>query len=257
MASTSITLEVCTPDIGSVLAAQSGGARRIELCQGLTEGGLTPSGGLLQQVARMKGIETHVLIRPRGGDFLYTNEEVDVMLHDIHVVRAAGVAGIVTGALTSAGDVDGDIMQELIRAAGPMEVTFHRAFDVCRQPLDALHRIIQLGCRYLLTSGQAHTASQGQTLIRQLVSKADGAIAIMAGAGIRHDNVTSLVRATGVHYVHASASHKVSSRMTFHTTGVSMCSSAPADEYTISQTSPQEVRALLHALQQEETKRPY
>lgn len=247
---TSYTLEVCTGSVNSVQAALLGGAHRIELCSALTEGGLTPSAGLLTYACSISQLETHVLIRPRSGDFLYNPTEVDIMLHDIQLARQFGARGIVTGALTPKGDVDTDIMQELIRQAGSMEITFHRAFDMCRQPFTALHTIARLGCHYLLTSGQAANAYEGKNMLRQLVQSAfNTPMAIMAGGGINSRNIISLAQATGLTMFHSSASQWVNSTMQYHQSNVSMCTRTSNNEYATLQTSPDETRALIRALQ--------
>lgn len=243
-------LEVCTGSINSVKAALSGGAHRIELCTALTEGGLTPSAGLLSYACNQPDLEVHVLIRPRSGDFLYNQAEVDVMLQDIQLARQLGAHGIVVGALTPTGDIDTDIMQSLIHQAGPMEVTFHRAFDMCRQPLSALQTVIRLGCRYLLTSGQAPNACEGQNLLRQLAQEAaQTPLTVMAGGGINSRNIAIIAQATDLTTFHASASQWVNSQMQYCQSGVSMSSATETNEYATLQTSPEEIRALLKALQ--------
>lgn len=247
---TPYTLEVCTGSINSVQAAIRGGAHRIELCSALTEGGLTPSAGLLAQTCNIPQLEIHVLIRPRSGDFLYNQDEVDVMLHDIQLARQLDARGIVIGALTSNGDIDIDIMQALIRQAGPMEITFHRAFDMCRKPLEALQTITSLGCHYLLTSGQAANAFEGQDLLRQLVQlTTDSPIVVMAGGGINSQNVVSLAQATGITTFHASGSQWVNSNMEYCQSNVSMSTKVSSNEYATLQTSSDEIRSILNMLQ--------
>ncbi|WP_435052599.1 copper homeostasis protein CutC, partial [Paramuribaculum intestinale] len=151
-------LEVCAGDIESVYAASRGGAQRVELCSALADGGITPSTGFIRQAVRVPGMKVHVLIRPRGGDFLYTPEEVASMTDDIVAAREAGAHGVVIGALTPDGDIDMDACRHMMEAAAGMNVTFHRAFDLCRDPFEALDDIIALGCNRLLTSGQAASA---------------------------------------------------------------------------------------------------
>ncbi|MDE7459520.1 MAG: copper homeostasis protein CutC, partial [Paramuribaculum sp.] len=165
-------LEVCAGDLESVRAAAEGGAARVELCSALGEGGVTPSIGFLRQALLVPSLRVHVLIRPRGGDFLYTPEEVNAMVADIEACREAGAHGVVIGALTPDGDIDLPSCRRMIEAAGEMSVTFHRAFDLCRNPEEALDTIIELGCDRLLTSCQAATAIEGTPLLRRLHDRA-------------------------------------------------------------------------------------
>ena len=168
-------LEVCAGDIESVYAASRGEAQRVELCSALADGGITPSTGFIRQAVRVPGMKVHVLIRPRGGDFLYTPEEVASMTDDIVAAREAGAHGVVIGALTPDGDIDMDACRQMMEAASGMNVTFHRAFDLCRDPFEALDHIIALGCNRLLTSGQAASALDGAPMLRQLVDRAPDA----------------------------------------------------------------------------------
>ena len=177
-------LEVCAGDIESVYAASRGEAQRVELCSALADGGITPSTGFIRQAVRVPGMKVHVLIRPRGGDFLYTPEEVASMTDDIVAAREAGAHGVVIGALTPDGDIDMDACRQMMEAAAGMNVTFHRAFDLCRDPFEALDHIIALGCNRLLTSGQAASALEGAPMLRQLVDRAAGRLVVLAGGGV-------------------------------------------------------------------------
>ncbi len=198
--------EVCTGTLPSVAAAVRGGARRIELCSALPLDGLTPSIGMLQTVRSLfPSLTIHVLIRPREGDFVYTEEEVLAMEHDIHAMLPFA-DGFVCGALTPDGDIDTTTMRRLVGAADGKPVTFHRAFDRCRDPFEALEQIISLGCRRILTSGQQPTAEEGIPLLRQLCKQADGRIIIMPGGGINECNVRLIADQTGVTELHGSAS---------------------------------------------------
>lgn len=231
----SIILEVCAGTYRSAFAAALGGADRIELCSGLSEGGLTPSYGTLRAALKIPNMKKHVLIRPRSGDFLYSQSELSVMADDIALAAELGADGVVIGALTKDGDVDMDGMGLLMEKSGTMDVTFHRAFDVCKNPLKALEDIISLGCTHILTSGQAATAEEGMGLIKQLVEIAAGRISIMPGCGVVPENVTKIVRETGVHEVHASAKGIVNSLMVFRHSGVSMGNKG-GDEYACVET---------------------
>ena len=175
-------LEVCANSVASCLAAQEGGAYRVELCAGIPEGGTTPSHGEIAVVRELLNIRLNVIIRPRGGDFLYSDLEHRVMLKDIETACALGVDGIVIGCLTPEGEVNMARNRELIVAAGEMSVTFHRAFDMCRDPFESLERIIELGCDRILSSGQEPKAEQGATT-EKLVEQAGDRIIIMPGSG--------------------------------------------------------------------------
>lgn len=239
-------LEICAGSWDSVLAARDGGADRVELCSGLAEGGLTPSLGLIRAACRLDGLKVHVLIRPRGGDFLYTETEVALMEDDIRSAIDAGADGVVVGSLTPDGDVDTLQLRRWVAAAGGRNVTFHRAFDLCRQPEQALQDIADCGCNRLLTSGQADKAINGLPLLAQLVAQAGDRLSIMPGSGVNAANAVSILTATGAHELHASARRTVMSQMCFRHGGVSM--GQPADEYTRLETHPDEVRAIRRVL---------
>lgn len=200
-----ITLEVCTGSLQSVCAAARAGAHRAEICAALEVGGITPSLGHLRQALAVKGIRKNVLIRPRGGDFHYSEAEIEIMLHDIALCRQLGADGIVTGALTADGQIDIPACQRLAQAAEGMDLTFHRAFDVCQDPTTALEQIITLGYKRLLTSGQAATALEGLPLITSLVSQAAGRISIMPGSGVNATNASHILQQSGATEIHASA----------------------------------------------------
>ncbi|MGN0214552.1 MAG: copper homeostasis protein CutC [Muribaculaceae bacterium] len=207
-------LEVCAGDIDSAVNACAGGAERIELCSALSEGGITPSCGLVAE-SLMLGMRVHVLIRPRGGDFLYNDDEVKTMVCDIKALRQLGADGVVIGALTAEGDIDLEACRRMIDAAQGMSVTFHRAFDRCRCAEEALEQIIALGCNRLLTSGQAATAFEGTEMIKRLVNQAAGRLVVMPGCGVNAHNAAEILRQTGATEIHASASVNVPSKMTF------------------------------------------
>lgn len=199
-------LEICIDRVESALAAKSGGADRIEVCGALDVGGITPSYGLVEQCVAIGGIEVSTMIRPHAGGFCYGPEDVGTMVRDILAAKTLGVQGVVIGGLHQDGRIDRGVCQRLMEAARPLAITFHRAFDLTPDPLEALDTLRELGVDRLLTSGQAASAMEGAKLIRELVMRAGNELAVMAGAGLRPENVAAMVRATGVREVHASAS---------------------------------------------------
>ena len=204
-------LEVCCGNLDSVHAAVKGGAPRIELCSALEQDGLTPSWEDLRTArARYPQLTIHVLIRPRPGDFCYSPAELQQMAADIRTALSLGADGIVIGCLTPDGDVDVPAMQILM--ADARNVTFHRAFDVCRLPFDALETIIGLGCTRLLTSGQAPTVAEGTDMVRALRERAAGRIGLLPGCGVTPRNARRILELTGCTEIHASASHTVNGR---------------------------------------------
>lgn len=198
-------LEVCASNLASALAAEQGGAQRIELCAALSVGGITPSCGLLQHLFMTTRLEIMTLIRPREGDFVYTDREVEVMERDIQALRKM-CSGMVIGALTPGGEIDLPAMRRLMKAAQGLPVTFHRAFDRCRDPFTALEQIIDLGCTRILTSGQQPKAIQGIDLLQRLNEQAAGRIIIMPGGGVTPDNARTILDRTGCQEIHASCS---------------------------------------------------
>ena len=213
-------LEICANSVLSAVIAQEGGADRVELCQNLDVGGTTPSLGQVWLARAGLSIGVHVLIRPRGGDFLYSDLEFLEMKSDIMFCREAKCDGVVIGMLLADGRVDTVRMAELIELARPMQVTFHRAFDRCRDPFEALEAIIDLGCDRLLTSGMKNTAAEGAETIAQLVKQANGRIEVMPGAGINEENILQIAAATGASSFHTSAKVEVGSAMNYDGGGV-------------------------------------
>jgi copper homeostasis protein len=199
-----ILIEAAVESLDAARAATAGGAHRLELCTDLAHGGTTPAEQLLRDCHAHVVIPLFVLVRPRAGDFVYTDTEHRTMLEQIHRSKDAGAHGIVTGALTSSREIAEDRTAELLHAARPWTVTFHRAFDECRDQAAALERLIQLGVDRVLTSGGAPTAPEGAEQIRRLVIQGEGRIEILAGGGIDGDNVARLVHDTGVGEVHFS-----------------------------------------------------
>lgn len=203
-------LEICCPSLQSLRAAVTGGAQRVELCQALGLDGLTPSAGMIK-LAVESGITVHVLIRPREGDFVYDEDEALCMIEDIRMARSLGAHGVVIGALTPEGDIDIPLCQRLADEAKGMNITFHRAFDVCRNPLVALEQVYSFGCNRLLTSGQARTAEDGIPMLKKLVAEAerlsmegDHTLLIMPGCGVTPDNALRILSETGATQIHGS-----------------------------------------------------
>lgn len=242
-------IEVCVDSIDSLHAALRGGAGRIELCTALGEGGLTPSTAFVREALRHKpegGI--YVMIRPRSGDFCYSLPEQRLMLEEIAHVRSLGADGIVIGALTPEGDIDSPFVKEAISVAGgEMGVTFHRAFDVCRDPYEALETLIDLGIERVLTSGSAPSALRGAERIASLIQEAQGRIKIMPGAGISPDNIRQLRDRCQAKEFHLSAKSPVTSRMQYRNPEVYMGAEG-TDEYLRYVTSEAIVRQALEAL---------
>ena len=240
-------LEICAGSVASAIAARDGGAQRIELCAALEVGGVTPSAGLIAEARKVEGLVLNVIIRPRGGDFLYDSHEIACMEEDIRTCRRIGVDGVVIGALTAEGDIDTATCKRLINAADGMSITFHRAFDMCRNPQKALEELIALGCHRVLTSGQAPTAEAGTALLGELVEQADGRIIIMPGCGVNSNNAARILQATGANEIHASARKSVGSRMIYRNSSVSMGNS-DSDEYARKETDVNEVRAIVNEI---------
>ena len=199
-----ITIEVCVDNIESLLTAQQSGADRIELCSALALGGLTPNAGFVQKSIDLATIPLYTIIRPRAGDFVYSEQEIDIMVSDIKFMKLLGIEGVVIGALTPDGDIDEAALKRLMSASRDIGVTFHRAFDLCNDPKQALEILINAGCERVLTSGQQAKAEQGCELIKELVAQADGRISIMPGAGVNLENAEKIIALTQVKELHLS-----------------------------------------------------
>lgn len=202
-------VEICCNSTLSARNAKRGGAYRIELCQALGEGGTTPSAAAIEYCVKELGLHTRVLIRPRGGNFHYDKEDMRLILRDIELAHKLGAHAVVVGFLTADADIDTTQTREAVKAAEGLSVTFHRAFDECRNPHDALEQVIECGCNKLLTSGCAPTAMEGKEMLRQLVLQADGRIDIIGAAGITTVNVKQLVLESGLYEVHGSLKHTI------------------------------------------------
>ncbi len=210
-----LIIEICANSLQSALNAQKAGADRVELCDNLYEGGTTPSAATIRLARKHLKIDLFVLIRPRGGDFCYSELEVELMVEDIKFAKDTGVDGVVFGVLQSNGKIDKETNRRLLEVAKPMKTTFHRAFDVCVNPLEVLEEIIELGFDRILTSGQKARAIEGVDLIGQLVEKSEGRIAILVGSGVNAGNIVALEEKTGAGEFHFSAKDLVQSKMEF------------------------------------------
>jgi copper homeostasis protein len=217
-----VLVEACVDAIDAALAAEQGGAGRIELCGELLQGGVTPSAGLIGAVWERVNIPLFVLVRPRTGDFLYTIDELDVMRRDVEMAKTLGADGVVLGALTADGDVDAAAIHALITVARPMQVTFHRAFDFARDQEKALGTLLELGVDRVLTSGGATTALEGATVLSQLVRRAGSEMTILAGGSITSSNVAEVVRLSGVREVHVRGAEQVRSAMRHRRPGITL-----------------------------------
>lgn len=236
-------LEIAANSVASALAAQEGGAGRVELCTALELGGLTPSHAQIALTRDCLRIPLYVLIRPRAGDFLYGELECETMQRDIETCVALGCDGVVLGVLDADGDVDVARCRALVAAAGTLGVTFHRAFDLSRDSTRALEDIVALGCERVLTSGAQASALEGAALIRNLVTQSNGRLVVMPGAGVTARNIAELAAATGAHEFHASAKRQLPSGMRHRQARL------PDMELGELRSDAEQVRALAAALQ--------
>ena len=244
-------IEGCVDSYASASAACRGGADRLELCANLSIGGTTPSRSLFRQVKRDFSVPVNVLIRPRFGDFLYSEQELEEMAEEIRGFRALGADGVVIGALTPEGELDGEALSALLDCAGVLPATLHRAFDMTRDPLAALEEAVRLGFRTVLTSGQAGSAAEGAEVLGQLFRRAAGRIDVMAGCGVKKENILPLHEATGIRVFHTTGRRgPADSGMRYRRAGVSM--GLPSlSEYELWRTDEEEFRAcarLVHGL---------
>ena len=237
--------ELCAYSVESCIAAARLGLDRVELCASPAEGGVTPSYAAIERVAAVKGIDLSVMIRPRGGDFLYSDEEFQTMLADIAVARKAGATGVVFGILTPDGKVDVNRTRALVEAANGLETTFHRAIDMTGDYDAALDAIIDAGCSRVLTSGGYDKATDGIEAIARAVSRAAGRIEIMAGSGVGSANAVALA-ATGVDALHFSAKKMIAGKMLYRNPRISMGGSAEVDEYALRVVDEEEVVKILN-----------
>jgi len=240
-----LTFEVAVDSLESALIAQTCGAHRIELCADLGIGGITPSHAMIAIAKDRLSIPINVIIRPRRGDFLYTEAEFDIMCGDIEYAKSLGVNGVVIGVLQADGNIDIERTRELIEVARPLAVTFHRAFDMAVDPYQALDDLIELSIDTLLTSGQLSTAEQGLSVISELVKQADGRIKIMPGSGINPNNIKAIVEGSGASEFHFSGKKSVASPMQYHNPNLSMGGKDVGSEYQLSYADADTIRAII------------
>jgi copper homeostasis protein len=237
-------IEIATSDFLTTQAAVEGGADRIELCANLAEGGTTPSYGHIKKCREAFGVLVYPIIRPRGGDFLYNAEEFDIMLQDVKLCKQLGCDGVVIGLLNKDGTIDRKRTSLLGEAAYPLGITFHRAFDRCRDPFEAMEQLIEIGCERILTSGQKPLATDAVEVIAQLNKAADERIIIMPGSGVRKENIMTLAEQTGCVEFHSSLRGKLKSEMEF----VHPSFAASEDSYMNNSIDVNEVIAFRNAL---------
>jgi copper homeostasis protein len=237
--------EICVDSVAGVRAAKDAGAQRVELCADLLEGGITPSLGAIRQARKVADIGLNVMIRPRGGDFLFNDDEFASMQADIETAKAEGANGVVIGLLTATGEIDVGRTRELIGLARPLSVTFHRAFDVAAEPFSALEALIELGVDRVLTSGQEPTVLEGLPLIVELMKRAGDRIVIMPGGGITARNVERIVAAARPREMHFAALEPIESGMRFRRQHVFMGGELRPPEYDRLDTSQALIRSVI------------
>lgn len=241
-------IEICLESVESVIAAEKGGADRVELCSDLFEGGLTPTIGTVKTALKKSNIKINAMIRPRGGDFCYSDEEFEVMKEDIKAFKETGINGIVFGILTPEGDVDVKRSKEIIELARPLAVTFHRAFDMTRDPYKSLEELIELGVDRVLTSGQEATVPEGADLLEDLVQIAGDRIIVMPGCGITERNFPKLRDKIKAKEYHIYLPYETTSKMKFHPGHIYMGGLLRQSEFTITHTSSSRVSDVMGTL---------
>lgn len=241
-------LEICVDTVESAIEAQYAGADRVEFCDNLIEGGTTPSYGSVVSARNNLNIGLHVIIRPRGGDFLYSDLEYDIMRRDIEICGESGVDGIVTGILLPGGNIDVDRTAKLFEFAYPMSTTFHRAFDMCNDPVQGLEDVISAGAARLLTSGMKNKAQDGIELIRQLVIQSDDRLLIMPGGGIDETNAALILTATKAREIHLTGRRIIESEMTFRRQGINMGGVPGVAEFSRKVADPERIKKIAEIL---------
>lgn len=235
-------IEVVIDSVHSAIAAAEGGALRVELCDNLFEGGTTPSAGTIQIIRENIDIDLFIMIRPRGGDFFYSELEFEIMKKDIEVAKSMGVDGVVFGILNKDGTIDKRRCLELINLSRPLSVTFHRAFDMTNDPFLALEELIDLKVNRVLTSGQEISAFEGAELLGELVKQAGDQIIVMPGGGITEKNIAKIKEITKAKEYHVSGRSRVESKMSFRGNHVYMGGALRMEEFSVSIADPQKIK---------------
>ena len=243
-----VLVEAAVESAEGAIAAARNGTHRIELCANLSEGGTTPSAGTIEATLARVGVPVFVMIRPRGGDFLYSGTELDVMMRDIAAARSAGAHGVVTGVLTPAGAVDSDRMRALVEAARPLPVTFHRAIDLARDPGEALEALVDCGVSRVLTSGGKPRAVDAIPALAALVRQAGDRIVVMPGGGINAANAVQIVEETGAREIHVGGTLPAASEMRFRRPGISFARPPLPDEYALNVIDEGRLRGVIGAV---------
>ena len=243
-----IVLEICIDSVESAIAAQQGGADRVELCDNLIEGGTTPSAGTIELARRYIDIDLNVIIRPRGSDFCYSDIEFEVMQRDIEMAKALGASGVVIGMLKEDGSIDIERTGMLVELARPLSVTFHRAFDMSRDPYEALEDLIKLGVDRVLTSGQENSVLEGLALITDLVQQANDRLIVMPGGGINERNIKKIVAQSGVKEIHVLGTISLASPMRYRNLNAFMGGELRPPEFTRMITAADRVRNFVEAV---------
>lgn len=243
-------LEICVDSPESAITAQSAGADRVELCDNLIEGGTTPGYGTIVTARKNIDIGLNVIIRPRGGDFLYSDLDYDTMRRDIDFCGECGADGIVIGILRADGTIDIERTALLIEMAHPMEVTFHRAFDMIRDPFSGLEDVIASGANRILTSGHRNQVSDGTDLINQLITRAHNRIIIMPGGGINISNIETIARSTGAHEFHLTGRKTIESRMIYRKDGIYMGGHPDVPEFSRKVADPEIIKGVIEILKE-------
>lgn len=241
-------VEICVDSVESAIMAQNAGADRIELCDNLYEGGTTPGYGTIKLSGENLNIGLNVIIRPRGSDFLYSDPEYDTMRRDIDICGECGADGIVLGILRSDGTIDVERCAKLIEFAYPMSTTFHRAFDLCSDPVKGLEDVIATGAHRLLTSGQKNKAQEGVVLIQELVSQAGKRIVVMPGGGINETNIRMIATITGAKEFHMTGRKVIDSRMLFRRDGISMGGTSDIPEFSRKIADVEKIKTIIGIL---------
>ncbi|ALO14112.1 Copper homeostasis protein CutC [Salinivirga cyanobacteriivorans] len=241
-------LEICCYTAESAILAEAAGAHRIELCDNYAEGGTTPSFATIQKVVDNLDIPVNVIVRPRGGDFVYSEIEYAVIKEDVRMIKDLGANGVVVGFLSANGEIDLSRTKTIIEMVGNMEVTFHRAFDMCKDPYRALDQLIELDVTRILTSGQMNSALEGADLIGRLIKKAQNNISIMPGSGVNAQNLDALIAQTNATDFHSSAKTFIQGKTNFQDQAVSMNGSTNPEEFRHISVDQEQVRAMLKVL---------